>query len=172
MRYTGALARSLERLLDELVIDATPRGVTAIRTGPQHRPSDTSARQVIDRARIEIAEYLEGRRVAFTVPIDLSGLPPFQQRVLIATAAIPCGATRSYAWVAARIGAPRAVRTVGTALARNPIPLLIPCHRVLRSDGRLGGFSLGAGRPLKAALLELEARVGRPLAPPAAFAID
>lgn len=172
MRYKRALARSLERLLDELAIDTTPRGVTAIRPGPQHRPSDTHAHQVIDRARLEIAEYLQGRRVAFGVPIDLSGLPPFQQRVLIATAAIPCGATRSYAWVAARIGAPRAVRAVGTALARNPIPLLIPCHRVLRSDGGLGGFSLGAGRPLKAALLELEARMDRPLARPTAVAID
>lgn len=98
----------------------------------------------------------------------------FQRKVLLATAAIPCGSTSTYAAIAARIGSPRASRAVGSALAHNPLPWLIPCHRVLRSNGELGGYRFGLD--LKRALLEQEgvclppARTSLPLhyLPPAA----
>jgi len=85
---------------------------------------------------------LEGDRRA-RVRVDLSGITPFERDVLEKTAHIPHGEVRPYAWVAREIGRPRAVRAVGTALAHNPIPLVIPCHRVVRSDGTIGQYGLG-----------------------------
>ncbi len=82
-------------------------------------------------------------------------MTPFQWQVLAATATIPLGETRSYKWVAKRIGRPRAVRAVGQALRRNPFPLIIPCHRVIRQDGSLGGYAGGSGNR-KAELLAME----------------
>jgi O-6-methylguanine DNA methyltransferase len=86
---------------------------------------------------------------------DLRTLTPFGADVLGATRTIPRGEVRSYGWVAERIGRPRAVRAVGTALGHNPVPILIPCHRVVRSDGSLGQYSLG-GPEIKQRFLELE----------------
>lgn len=91
---------------------------------------------------------------AATLSFDVTDLRPFQRAVLDKTAEIPAGQVRSYGWVAAAIGRPRAVRAVGTALGRNPIPLLIPCHRVVRSDGRIGDYGLGP--PAKLAVLTAE----------------
>lgn len=91
---------------------------------------------------------------------DLSALPEFQRRVLEVTSQIPCGETRSYQWVAEQAGSPRAVRAVGTALARNPIPLIVPCHRVVRSDGSFGEYGMG-GEPMKRRLLALEGALTR-----------
>jgi len=89
------------------------------------------------------------------VPLDIEHLPDFERRVLLKTLEIPRGEVRPYAWVAAEIGRPLAVRAVGNALARNPIPFVIPCHRVVRSDGRIGQY--GAGGPqAKRAVLEAE----------------
>jgi O-6-methylguanine DNA methyltransferase len=85
---------------------------------------------------------------------DLAGLTPFEAAVLEATLAIPVGEVRPYAWVAAAIGRPRAVRAVGSALGRNPVPVLIPCHRVTRSDGSIGNY--GGGPARKEALLRAE----------------
>ncbi|MBI4787571.1 MAG: MGMT family protein [Chloroflexi bacterium] len=81
-------------------------------------------------------------------------LKPFQRAVLIAISKIPFGETRSYGWVAREIGQPNAARAVGQALHTNPIPIIIPCHRVIASDGSLGGY--GGGLPMKAKLLQLE----------------
>jgi O6-methylguanine-DNA--protein-cysteine methyltransferase len=78
------------------------------------------------RARVQIAEYLEGRRTSFDLPLDLSGLTPFVRGVLRAAARIPYGETRSYAWVAREAGRPRAFRAVGQAMGRNPVPLVVP----------------------------------------------
>lgn len=89
-----------------------------------------------------------------SLTFDVDGLRPFQRAVLEKTAEIPAGQVRSYGWVAAAIGHPGAVRAVGTALGRNPIPLLIPCHRVVRSDGRIGDYGLGP--PAKLAVLTAE----------------
>jgi O-6-methylguanine DNA methyltransferase len=77
------------------------------------------------------------------LPLDLSGLTPFQAAVLLKTAEIPGGQVRPYGWIAKEIGKPGAVRAVGSALAKNPVPVVIPCHRVVRSDGHLGNYSLG-----------------------------
>lgn len=87
--------------------------------------------------------------------IDLARLPAFQRRVLAATARIPRGEVRTYGGIAAAIGAPGAARAVGTALARNPFPLLIPCHRVVRADGQIGEYS-GGGSGIKRRLLAME----------------
>jgi methylated-DNA-[protein]-cysteine S-methyltransferase len=91
--------------------------------------------------------------------VDWSRMPAFQARVLQETARIPYGQVRSYGDVADLIGAPRAHRAVGTALARNPVPLLIPCHRVVRGDGTLGNYGMG-GTPRKRALLRAEGFTG------------
>lgn len=102
----------------------------------------------------QVRDVLAGRQ-RFSGRVDLSHLTPFQRKVLQKVLTIPAGQVRSYRWVAQAIGAERAVRAVGTALAKNPIPLLIPCHRVIRSDGRLGEYS-GGGPSVKAKLLAFE----------------
>ncbi len=113
------------------------------------------SRRAWDRlAEKELRAYFAGRLAKFKSPCDLGGLPPFTQAVLRIAARIPYGEVRSYGWIAARLGKPKASRAVGNALARNPIPILIPCHRVVRSDGRLGGYALG--RSWKTRLLALE----------------
>lgn len=92
----------------------------------------------------------------FTGPVDLSLVGPFERRVLEQLRRIPRGEVRTYRAIAREIGHPGAVRAVGNACAKNPIPLIIPCHRVVRSDGSLGGYSLRGGRALKRRLLEQE----------------
>jgi methylated-DNA-[protein]-cysteine S-methyltransferase len=99
--------------------------------------------------------YFSGLRVDFTDKLDLTGATAFQRDVWQTTCGIPYGQTRSYAWVADRAGRPKAVRAAGQALARNPLPVIVPCHRVLASDGTLGGFS--GGLSVKKYLLALEA---------------
>ena len=99
--------------------------------------------------------YLGGRRVTFPDPLDLSQATAFQRQVWEATRLIPYANTKSYLWVAEQIEKPGAVRAVGQALGRNPLPIIIPCHRVIASDGRLGGYS--GGVEMKRYLLWLEA---------------
>ena len=98
--------------------------------------------------------YLKGEQVGFPDKLDLAGATRFQQSVWQITRAIPYGETRSYAWVAGQLGLPRAARAVGQALGRNPVPIVVPCHRVIGSDGSLVGF--GAGVETKKHLLRLE----------------
>ncbi|MDD5591431.1 MAG: methylated-DNA--[protein]-cysteine S-methyltransferase [Dehalococcoidales bacterium] len=98
--------------------------------------------------------YLSGRRVDFPDRLDLSGATSFQHEVWETTMLIPYGETRTYAWVAGKINKPRAARAVGQALGSNPLPIIIPCHRVIRGDGSLGGFSNGI--EIKERLLSLE----------------
>ncbi len=109
---------------------------------------------IAEQAALEIQEYLAGKRRIFTVPLDFEGVPAFTRRVLAACAQVPWGSTVSYGQLAARVGQPGAARAVGQALAANPVPLLVPCHRVLRADGKPGGF--GGGLRLKRRLLALE----------------
>ena len=118
--------------------------------GSPSRRADAHAR----RTRREILEYLRGRRRAFTVPLDLAAVPPFSRRVLLAASRIPYGATVTYGHLARRAGLPGAARAVGQVMARNPVPLLVPCHRVVASGGGLGGFT--GGLVLKRRLLALE----------------
>jgi len=152
----GAAARgdALARLLAGLAVRATPRGVALIRPGRQPREETAAARRLVDRTRDELGEYLAGQRTFFSVPVDLSAVPDFQRHVLSAAGRIPYGEARPYAWIATQVRSPRAVRAVGTALGRNPVPLVLPCHRVLRSDGSAGGYIFGLG--VKRRLLELE----------------
>jgi methylated-DNA-[protein]-cysteine S-methyltransferase len=105
-----------------------------------------------------LAEYWAGERTAFDVPLRLEGTP-FQRRVLAALREIPYGETRSYGQLARELGAPEAARAVGLANGRNPIAVIVPCHRVIGADGSLTGF--GGGLERKRLLLELEAPAAR-----------
>ena len=130
---------------------------------PGSRPGSHSR---IDPVVTLIERYLAGEAVAFSLDcLDLGRFGDFQRKVLRQEFRIPRGKVMSYGGLADRIGHPRAARAVGTALARNPFPLIIPCHRTIQADGSLGGF--GGGLKLKRALLEMEGvafdRVGRVL---------
>ncbi len=106
--------------------------------------------------RQELDEYLHGRRKAFSLPIDWGTLRPFQRAVLQHVYSIPYGETRSYGDIARQLDRPQAVRAVGRAVASNPMPLVIPCHRVIGADGTLHGYSGGQGLSTKEWLLRLE----------------
>ena len=104
----------------------------------------------------QLAEYFAGQRQSFNVPVDLSRSTDFQQQVLRAASRVPRGGLATYAEIARHIGKPRASRAVGQALARNPVPIVIPCHRVVAADGSLTGYSGRGGIRTKAQLLVLE----------------
>jgi methylated-DNA-[protein]-cysteine S-methyltransferase len=111
-------------------------------------------RSELDDVRRALDRYFAGKRLDFSVAVDLTGLPVFQRRVLDATARIPAGRVASYAQIAAQAGSPRASRAAGNALHNNPVAIIVPCHRVLRADGSLGGY--GGGLPIKEWLLAHE----------------
>lgn len=115
---------------------------------------DPEVQQTLQRTAAELEEYFGGQRARFDVPLDWGGMPPFRRAVLEATASVPFGHVDTYAGIARRIGKPKATRAVGNALGRNPIPLIVPCHRVIRSDASLGGYTGGLG--IKERLLHLE----------------
>ncbi len=119
-------------------------------------PDAIEAPDSLPRFRQSVVYYFEGIRTRFSIEIDLSRLPPFHQSVLEACRRIPYGKTASYADLARVVGSPNAARAVGGAMARNPLPLVVPCHRVLRADGSIGGFSSIDGVDEKARLLRLE----------------
>jgi len=104
----------------------------------------------------QFVDYLEGKRGAFDLSVDWRGMTEFQIKVRQAVMAIPYGETASYGDIAAQVGAPRAARAVGRVQATNPLPLLIPCHRVLGADGNLHGYGGPGGLQTKAWLLDLE----------------
>jgi methylated-DNA-[protein]-cysteine S-methyltransferase len=149
-----------------LLLAATPAGVVrvsffgegfdAVLAGlaASVSPRMLEAPQRLDGARRQLEEYFEGRRTTFDVPLDHQLSSGFRARVLDAIAAIPFGRTATYRSVAAAAGNPNAVRAAGTACATNPIPLLVPCHRVVRSDGTMGRY--GGGAEAKRLLLEHE----------------
>ena len=110
-----------------------------------------------DAAIAQILEYLDGKRRSFDLRLDLRGTK-FQRQVWQALLDIPFGERRSYRDIAVAVGRPKALRAVGTANGSNPVALIVPCHRVINSDGRLGGY--GGGLALKARLLALESRMG------------
>jgi methylated-DNA-[protein]-cysteine S-methyltransferase len=116
-----------------------------------------TARDSVTRARLELDEYFAGRRRSFDVPLDWRLTKGFRREVLRAAARIPYGRTASYREMAARAGSPAAFRAAGSALATNPLPILVPCHRVLPTGGGLGGYRGGA--EAKARLLGLEGAV-------------
>jgi O-6-methylguanine DNA methyltransferase len=123
-----------------------------------HRPLERNFRKTATYAR-EVSEYLSGRRNAFTIPIDWSLFRPFQREALQAVFRIPYGETCTYRDIAVEIGRPLASRAVGRANATNPMPLVIPCHRVIGRDGKLHGYGGGDGLKTKEWLLKLERAV-------------
>lgn len=149
----------------ELLLVASDAGLVAIRFERNRHGSDPRAASVprehaspaeariLDAARAQLAEYFAGARVEFGLPLEAQGTP-FQRRVWAALGEIPFGQTVSYADVARRTGDVKAVRAVGAANGRNPIPIIVPCHRVIGMNGSLVGFGGGLGR--KQWLLEHE----------------
>ncbi len=117
-------------------------------------PRVLSAPAKLDRPRRELDDYFAGRRHAFELPLDWQLMSRFGRRVLEATAAIPYGSVSTYGEVAAVAGSPRGSRAAGNALGANPLPIVLPCHRVLRSGGSLGGYTGGLER--KRTLLAIE----------------
>lgn len=129
---------------DELLVDLSERVSPRVLEAPAE----------LDAVRRELDLYFEGKLESFDLPLDWQLSGGFRQRVLKAIDRIPYGQTRSYTEMARKAGNERAVRAAGTACGSNPIPLVVPCHRVLRSGGALGGY--GGGLPMKRSLLELE----------------
>ena len=117
-------------------------------------PSILHAPRLVDRARLELDEYFSGSRRAFDLTLDLRAASPFTVRVLGELQRVPFGETATYAELAARAGNARAARAVGMIMNRNPVPIVLPCHRVLGAGGRLVGY--GGGLDRKVALLRLE----------------
>jgi methylated-DNA-[protein]-cysteine S-methyltransferase len=113
-------------------------------------------RDLLPDLRRSIAKYFEGREVTFEVPVLLSSCSPFFARVYQACRQVGYGQLITYGELARRAGKPRAARAVGAAMARNPLPLIVPCHRVVAANCRLGGFSAFGGLDLKRRMLELE----------------
>ena len=182
-----ATARFVDRALDEglvaiaygrtespfgdLLVATTPRGV--VRIGFLHTESEDEvvaqlaerlspqvleAPARVDDARRQLDEYFAGKRTRFELPTDRVLIRGFARAVLSRTSEIPYGSYLTYGEVAAEAGNPRAHRAAGSALARNPIPIVIPCHRVLRSGGVVGNY--GGGPEMKARLLQMEGALG------------
>ena len=149
-----------------LMVAVTPRGL--VRLDYPDRDVDLSLRELAaevsprileapsatDDIRRELEEYFVGKRKRFTVRVDMSPLHGFRRKVLEQTARIPFGSVTTYSEVAAAAGSPRGMRAAGNALGSNPVPIVVPCHRVLRSGGALGGYTGGLDR--KVTLLTLE----------------
>jgi methylated-DNA-[protein]-cysteine S-methyltransferase len=152
----------------DLLVATTNRGVCRISFDPEpERELEWLARayglrvlrasRPLDRPRRELDEYFEGTRKEFELPVDLAALPSFQQLVLAELQLVPYGATATYGGLAERIGRPRAARAVGGALNKNPVPIVVPCHRIVGASGSLVGYAGGLERKEK--LLALEGAV-------------
>jgi methylated-DNA-[protein]-cysteine S-methyltransferase len=137
---------------------ALPKGSKrAIECGLRKRsnePIESGGSARLTSARRQLLDYFEGKRETFDLPLDLSQGTPFQRRVWRTLQRVPYARLRSYQWVAVRVGGRRYARAVGNAVGANPLPIVIPCHRVVAHDASLGGFS--GGLPTKRKLLTLE----------------
>lgn len=120
------------------------------RWGDDAQQDDAASSDLQDK----LCRYFDGQAVSFDTPLDMSGATDFQRRVWKATRRIPRGQTLTYGEIARRVGSPGAARAVGQALARNPWPVIVPCHRIVGHDGRLTGF--GGGLAMKRRMLEIE----------------
>ena len=152
MRYS-----TLSTPVGELTLTADPDGALTRLYLPNH-PPDTHGWErddaLLERARRQLTEYFAGERTDFDLPLRPEGAP-FQKQVWDALLRIPYGETASYGEIAREIGHPTAFRAVGAANGQNPIAIIVPCHRVIGSNGSLTGY--GGGLPTKRALLDLEA---------------
>lgn len=153
--------------LGPLLLAASAHGLAGVWfTNQRHLPADSLVQSwpadarhpVLHAAAQQLGRYWTGDLNAFDLPLDLSAGTPFQQSVWQALLSIPAGQTRRYGELASQIGRPAAVRAVGTAIGRNPLSIVVPCHRVVGADGSLTGYAGGLDR--KAALLERERSSG------------
>lgn len=157
---------AVESPVGRLYVAVTPKGVARVSFAEEEReevlaeladrlsPRILESARATDEVRRELEQYFDGRRTRFEVPVDRRLIRGIARDVLRATSRIPFGRTSTYSAIAETIGRPRAARAVGNALGSNPIPIVIPCHRVLRSGGALGGY--GGGIERKQLLLGLE----------------
>lgn len=151
--------------IGKLLVAATPAGLARIAFDPEpehhlerlaraYGPRVLRTQAFVDPVHRQLDEYFAGRRDAFEIDLDLRGAPEFARHVLDELARVPYGQTTTYGTLAARVGAPRAARAVGTIMNRNPIPIVLPCHRVVGANGSLTGY--GGGLHVKEHLLRLE----------------
>ena len=149
--------------LGPMIVAATERGLAGLWfEGQRHLPDSggwphVPGHPVLREAVAQLSDYFAGRRSQFDLPLDLQGGTAFQQSVWQALLAIPSGRTTSYGDLSQRVGRPSAVRAVGAAVGRNPVSIVVPCHRVLGRDGSLTGYAGGLER--KSALLGLEGAI-------------
>ncbi len=158
--HANASAGAQADVWHSILLEVSPHGIQRLvlqdaAQEPLAPPqAETSTSMLLDQARTQLAEYFRGERVVFHLPVDLHTCTPFERDVLTAAATIPYGEVRSYKWLAERVGRPGAARAIGNALHKNPVPVIIPCHRIVKSDGSLGGYAFGAS--WKTRLLALE----------------
>jgi methylated-DNA-[protein]-cysteine S-methyltransferase len=145
----------LDTPIGSLILVASETGLRAVLFDGQAPPPDAADSPVLDAAAAQLSEWFAGARTSFDLPLDLHRATAFQRRAWLALADIPYATTRSYGEQARRLGLPRAARAVGAANGRNPLPIVLPCHRLVGADGALTGFA--GGLPVKRALLEHEA---------------
>lgn len=157
---------TVESPIGELFVAVTPRGLACIAFEGEDRealarrfasalsPRVLTAARMTQDARRQLGEYFDGRRERFELPLDRRLMTSFARQVLDATARVPFGQVATYGAVAGRIGKPKAARAVGAALGSNPIPIVVPCHRVIGATGTLTGYAGGLDR--KEFLLHLE----------------
>ncbi|MBG9390122.1 methylated-DNA--[protein]-cysteine S-methyltransferase [Caenimonas aquaedulcis] len=164
MKFHPTIAQTrYESPLGTMIVAATERGLAGVWfEGQKHMPDHASwpvqsDHPMLRKAVAQLEEYFAGRRSAFDLPLDLQGGTPFQQSVWQALLAIPAGGTTSYGTLSERIGRKAAVRAVGAAVGRNPVSVIVPCHRVIGSGGALTGYAGGLHR--KTALLQLEGAI-------------
>jgi len=162
---TEVAYRTIETPIGELLLAATPIGLIRVlfensewdralselrrRVGPVTHDPDA-----LEEAVTQYQEYFAGKRKEFTIPLDMQLITGFRRKALEHLREVPYGVVESYAEVAEAAGSPRASRAVGSACANNPLPIVIPCHRVLRADGSIGGY--GGGLGIKERLLDME----------------
>ena len=163
MKFATDICKTrIDSPLGPITLAATAQGLAGLWFDDQkHQPpwQDWPVRDdepVLRQAAAELHAYFDGQRTEFAVPLDLRGGTPFQQSVWQALMHIPYGVCTTYGSLGAALDNPKAVRAVGAAVGRNPLGIIVPCHRVLGADGSLTGYAGGLGR--KAALLQLEGR--------------
>jgi methylated-DNA-[protein]-cysteine S-methyltransferase len=137
-----------------LFLATSAHGISGLHIGPRRDAAGPPENgDLYEAAARQLAEYFAGCRTSFDLPLDVTGTP-FQRQVWAELQRIPYGETISYSELAERIGSPKAVRAVGAANGRNPVPIIVPCHRVIAANGGLQGF--GGGLEAKRLLLDLE----------------
>ena len=137
-----ALPKQSKRAIEKTLHDQSPE------------PFQAASSPRLEAARRQLLDYLAGKRNTFDMPLDLSQGTSFQRRVWRTLQLVPFGKLRSYQWIATRVGGRQYARAVGNAVGANPLPIVIPCHRIVAQDASLGGFS--GGLPMKRKLLSLE----------------